>query len=144
MVLDLECEPRTEEVWSREEDQRGAKNWPYKMLISKNRLRKKNDINNVFKKGKTVTGNFIFLRMAKNNLDINRFAFAVSSKVSKKSVLRNKIKRQLRAIIKKNILKIKPGFDFMLIAKPQIINQRFKEIEKEIDAILNSKFNKII
>ena len=114
------------------------------MLISKNRLRKKNDINNVFKKGKTVTGNFIFLRTAKNNLDTNRFAFVVSLKVSKKSVLRNKIKRQLRAIIKKNILKIRPGFDFMLIAKPQIINQQFKEIEKEIDAIFNSKFNKII
>jgi ribonuclease P protein component len=114
------------------------------MLISKNRLRKKSDINNVFKKGKTLTGNFIFLRIAKNNSNVNRFAFVVSSKVSKKSVLRNRIKRQLREIIKKNIFKIKPGFDFILIAKPQIINQQFKEIEKEIDAILNSKFNKII
>jgi ribonuclease P protein component len=114
------------------------------MLVSKNRLRKKSDIDNVFKKGKTVTGNFIFLRAAKNNLDINRFAFVVSSKISKKSVTRNKIKRQLREIIKKNILKIKQGFDFVLIVRPQIVNQGFKEIEKEIDAIFNSKFNKII
>lgn len=114
------------------------------MLVSKNRLRKKRDIDNVFKKGKTITGSFIFLRIVKNNLDINRFAFVISTKISKKAVVRNKIRRQLREIIKKDILKTKQGFDFILIAKSQIINQDFKGIEKEINAIFNSKLNKII
>ena len=114
------------------------------MLVSENRLRKKRDIDNVFKKGKTITGNFIFLRIVKNDLDINRFAFVISTKISKKAVVRNKIKRQLREIIKKDILKTKQGFDFILIAKSQIINQDFKGIEKEINAIFNSKLNKII
>ena len=56
----------------------------------------------------------------------------------------NKIKRQLREIIKKSILKIKQGFDFILIVRAQIINQEFEEIEKEINAIFNFKLNKII
>jgi ribonuclease P protein component len=114
------------------------------MLVSKNRLRKKSDIDNVFKKGKTVTGDFIFLRAVKNNLDINRFAFVVSAKISKRAVVRNKIKRQLREIIKKNILKTKQGIDFVLIVKPQIINRKFEDIEKEINAIFSFKLNKII
>jgi len=114
------------------------------MFSSKNRLRKKNDIDNVFKKGKTAAGNFVFLRFANNNLNENRFAFVVSLKVSKKSVLRNRIKRQLREIIKKINLELKPGFDFLIIARPIIINKNFQEITKDINEIFNLKINKII
>jgi len=114
------------------------------MFSSKNRLRKKGDINNVFKKGKNVAGDFIFLRLVKNDLGVNRFALVVSCKVSKKSVLRNKAKRQLREAIKNIILEIEQGFDFIIIAKPAIINQKLKDIEKEINEIFYFKLNKII
>jgi len=114
------------------------------MLSSQNRLRKKSDINNVFKEGRTVAGNFIFLRAAKNKLNTNRFAFVVSFKVSPKSVLRNKIKRRLREAVKKIIPEIKRGFDFIIIAKPEIIDKKFKAIQEEINEIFNFKFDKII
>ncbi len=114
------------------------------MLASKNRLRAKNDINNVFKKGRTVSDSFIFLRIAQNDLNANRFAFIVSKKVSSKSVIRNKIKRQLREAIKKNILKIKQGYDFLIIAKPLIVDKDYKAINEKINEIFNSKINKIV
>ncbi|MFH1129462.1 MAG: ribonuclease P protein component [Patescibacteria group bacterium] len=112
------------------------------MLSSKNRLRKKSDINNVFKKGKTVAGHFIFLRATKNELKDNRFAFVVSLKVSKKAVVRNKIKRQLREIVKQ--AELKQGFDFMIITKPSIIGKSFQEIKQDLNEIFNFKINKII
>ena len=105
---------------------------------------KNSDINKAFKEGVGIAGNFIFFKIAKNNLHDNRFAFVVSSKISKKAVLRNKIKRWLREIIGKKFLKTKTGFDFLIIAKPEIIGKKFKEIEKEINEIFYFKLNKII
>lgn len=112
------------------------------MLSSKNRLRKKSDIDRIFKSGKTVAGCFIFLKAAKNGLRDNRFAFVVSLKVSKKAVIRNKIKRQLREIVKQ--AKLRQGFDFMIIVKPSIVNKNFQEIKQDLDEIFNFKINKII
>ena len=112
------------------------------MLSSKNRLRKKSDIGKVFKNGKTVAGRFIFLRVAKNGLRDNRFAFVVSLKVSKKAVIRNKIKRRLREIIRQT--ELKQGFDFVIIAKPLIVNQNFQEIKQDLNEIFNFKIDKII
>lgn len=114
------------------------------MLTSKNRLRKKNDIDGVFKKGRTAAGSFVFFKLIENFLNINRFAFIVSRKISKKAVLRNKIKRRLREVIKKNIPNLPQGFDFLIIAKPIIVNKNFREIEKDINEIFHSRINKII
>jgi len=120
------------------------------MLSSKNRLRKKSDINEVFKNGKTVAGRFIFIRIAKNGLKDNRFAFVVSLKVSKKAVIRNKVKRQLREIVKQSLdkssrqAKLRQGFDFMIIVKPLIINKNFQEIKQDLNEIFNFKIDKII
>ena len=102
------------------------------MLLFKNRLKKKTDITNVFKKGTNIAGNFIFLRLAKNGLQDNRFAFVVGLKISKSAVKRNTIKRQLRDILRKNIFKARNGFDFLIITKPEIINKKYTEIEKEL------------
>jgi len=93
---------------------------------------KNSDINRVFKRGNTIAGNFIFLRSAKNNLGLSRFAFIVGFKVSRKAVIRNKIKRNLREVVRKNLSQIKSGLDFLIIAKPSIINKNSKEIETEM------------
>jgi ribonuclease P protein component len=114
------------------------------MFSSKNRLRRKEDINNVFKRGGIAAGNFIFLRFTKNDLSANRFALVVSSKISKKAVSRNKIKRQLREVIQGVVINAGKGFDFVVIARPTIVDKKFKDIKKETDEIFGSKFNKII
>lgn len=105
------------------------------MLAKKNRLKNKKDIENVFKKGKTKTGKLVFLKIFKNNLDISRFAFIVSTKISKKAVIRNKIKRQLREIVRKNLSNIKSGVDIVIIAKPEIINKYFQIIKKDVEGL---------
>ena len=112
------------------------------MLSSKNRLREKSDINKVFRDGKAVAGCFVFLKVLKNGLDDNRFAFVVSSKISKKAVIRNKIKRRLREIIKQT--QLKQGFDFVVVTKPSIVDKGFQEIKQDLNEIFNSKINKIV
>lgn len=97
---------------------------------------KKKDFDNIFKKGKAIPGKFIFLKVLKNNLDNNQFGIIVSTKISKKAVIRNKIKRQLREIIKQTNIKI--GFDIVIVTKPEIVNKNYQEIKNELEDLFKN------
>ena len=98
-----------------------------------NRLNKKKDIEKVFQRGEKTNEEFLVLRWRPNNLDKSRFTFVVSKKVAKKAPVRNKIKRRLRAGIKKQLYAIKPGVDVLIIAKPGAE----KEDSQRINGVLN-------
>lgn len=106
------------------------------MLPQVNRLRKTKDFDNVFKKGKLIAGKLIFLKIKKNKLDISRFGFIVSLKISKKAVIRNKIKRHLREIIKENLSNIKSGLDIIITVKPEIVNKNYQDIKNDFENLL--------
>ena len=108
------------------------------MLPPINRLRKEKDFEKLFKKGKSFRNNFLILKIAQNNLKESRFGFIISKKVSKKAILRNKIKRRLRDIIRQNIKDIKKGIDVVLIILPGLEKKNFLEIKE----ILNTLFKK--
>ena len=97
---------------------------------------KKKDFDNIFKKGKAIPGKFIFLKALKNNLNNNQFGIIVSTKISKKAVIRNKIKRQLREIIKQT--DIRPGFDIVIVTKLEIINKNYQEIKNELEDLFKN------
>jgi len=103
------------------------------MLPENNRLKKRNDFNEILKKGKAITGKFVFLKYLKNNLNVNRFGFVVSLRISKRAVIRNRIRRQLREATRRNLSNIKHGFDVLIIAKPEIINKKYQEIRNELE-----------
>ncbi len=108
------------------------------MLPKENRLKKKKDFENVFKKGKGFKEKFLFLKIRKNELNVNRFGFAVSLKVSKKAVVRNKLKRQLREIVKAKLPQVKPGIDGIIVVLPGLEDKNFQQIEE----IANKLFKK--
>ena len=70
------------------------------------------------------------MKYAINPLDLNRFGFVVSSKVSNKAVVRNKIKRRLREIVKKEINSIPSGYDIVIVAKKTTVGLDFKDFKK--------------
>jgi ribonuclease P protein component len=100
------------------------------MLPFKNRLKKEKEIARVFKEGKTVKEGFFFLKKIRNDLPDSRFCFSVPGNVSKKVVVRNKLKRRMREIVRKNLPKIKNGFDLMIVALPGSERLEFGELEK--------------
>ena len=59
--------------------------------------------------------------------------FSLSKKTFKTAVLRNKIKRQIRTIIKKTE---KENTPILLVPKKEIINKPFKEIEQDLINVL--------
>ena len=106
------------------------------MLTKINRLKKEKDFERIFKKGKSFKNGFLILKIVLNDLEESRFGFIVSQKVSKKAVLRNKIKRRLRDIIQKNIAKIKKGVDVALIVLPGLEKKSFLETKETLDVLL--------
>lgn len=102
------------------------------MLPKPNRLKKKKDFEAVFKKGKSFKNSFLVLKIAPNKLEISRFGLIVSQKVSKKAVVRNKIRRRLSEIIRKKMEEIKNGQDMALIVLPGLENKSFLETEEII------------
>jgi len=105
------------------------------MLSRKNLLKKKADIERVFKKGRGFKEDFLLLKAVKNSLGSSRFGFVVSQKVSKKAVLRNKIRRRLKEIVGAKLGRIKNNQDCLLIALPGLESKDFWEMEDIINKI---------
>jgi len=96
---------------------------------------KKADFANIFKRGETANSQLVFLKFKKNDKEINRFGIVTSLKISKKAVVRNKIKRRLREIIRECLKNFKPGFDIIIIAKPAIIKENYKNIKEKLEEL---------
>ncbi|MFH1822796.1 MAG: ribonuclease P protein component [Patescibacteria group bacterium] len=102
------------------------------MLKKINRLKNDKDFTRVFKTGHSCYDRTLSLRMSTNNLGYSRFGIVVSNKVSKKAIVRNKIKRQIRAVIGSQLTKIKNGYDVVIITQPAILDNGSRETEKII------------
>ena len=100
------------------------------MLKKENRISKNKDFDRIFKTGQSFYGRILAIKAVKNDLDLNRLGLMVSTKVSKKAVVRNRFKRQLREIVKKELPQIKPSHDLVIIVFPQILDKNFQEIEE--------------
>jgi len=106
------------------------------MSIKKNRINKKKDFEKIFKNGKSAKGSFLVLKFLPNKIDVNRFAFIVSKKVSTKSVVRNKIRRRLSESVKDFVDEKNNTMDFIFIALPKIKAKNFWEIKEEVKSLL--------
>jgi ribonuclease P protein component len=89
------------------------------MLSRENRLLKSQDFAAVNRRGRSFSFGNIFLKFkARERMaDKTRVGISVGLKFSKKAVERNRIKRQLRAILRKNLSQIAEGFDIMIVPK---------------------------
>jgi len=98
------------------------------MLAQKKRL-KKADFEPIFKKGSKKFSNFFNLRFLANQSGYCRFAVIVSNKISKKSTERNKIKRQIREILKENLSNFKQNNDIIITVLAPVKGSDFQDIK---------------
>jgi len=106
------------------------------VLPKKHRLKKKKEFERVFKKGKSAKKDFLFIKFIKNSLDTTRFGFIVSRKISKKAVVRNKVKRRLREATREMLPEIKPGYDIVVVAQRGIEKLNFFQIKDNLKELL--------
>lgn len=106
------------------------------MLAKQFRLVKDKDFKKIFKLGKSSYTKIFRIKVLANGLEINRYGIVISTKVSKKSVERNKLKRQFRAAIKEFDKKFATGFDLVIIVFPAALNQKYEFIKSQLEKIL--------
>ena len=106
------------------------------MLSREYRLQKEQDFTRVHHTGRFIGQKFLAIKFIPNHLDVSRFGFLVGTKISKKSVVRNKIKRRLRETIRLKLAKIKPGFDVVVMVRLEIVDKTYQEIEQAISGAL--------
>ena len=101
----------------------------------------KNEVKCVFENGETVGNSFFFIAFFKNDKDHLRLAVAVSVKISKKSVIRNRIKRAIAGAVKESYLYKEP-FDVVIVVTKAIVGKAMKEIKRELKQTIEKKFVK--
>jgi len=106
------------------------------------------DFDILFKEGRFVGGELVTLKYWKvepkkyerrdYNTEDLKIGFVVGKKVSKSAVKRNKVKRQMREVVRLLLKedKLKPGFMVAIIAKPLSLGKKYEEIEKDVLNVL--------
>ncbi|MDD3284886.1 MAG: ribonuclease P protein component [Patescibacteria group bacterium] len=106
------------------------------MIAKKFRFGKKADFDRVFNsQNKFYSNNFVLRFYKTKNLN-NRFSIVVSKKISKKAVVRNKIRRRVYEILRFNLEKMKISYDIIFLVKKGVVDMEYFDIEKEIFYIL--------
>ncbi len=95
------------------------------------RLRSSADFRNVRESNNKLFSKSLIIYFLDNNLSYPRLGVVVSKKVSKKAVVRNKIKRQIREIFRLNQNKMS-AIDLVVIAKQVAEESTYQQIETNL------------
>jgi ribonuclease P protein component len=119
------------------------------MLPKINRLRHPKDFKTVYSKGlhrKTPHLTLRALRSQPRKTEQNpkpsssvqptRMGISISQKVSKRAVVRNRIKRQIRAAWHQLLPQVCPGWDVVIVVKPTADQCNYAEILQELKQLL--------
>jgi len=101
------------------------------------RIKKSDEIELVMKKGASKA-NRTFIVYKYKRPESHQYRVAVSApKRLGNAVVRNKVKRQMRAILGQNNHHLKIGYDYFIIARPDVLNLDFLAITKQMKHALN-------
>jgi ribonuclease P protein component len=106
-------------------------------FTSKEILRKKKDFLHLYKKGKRYRGKYFILIYLTNELAFSRVAVVASKKLGN-AVQRNKTKRWLRTLFRRNKELLQTPFDMIFIPRKKIHETTWQKIASEYRAALIS------
>jgi ribonuclease P protein component len=90
----------------------------------------------VFDKRQSQHDSFLGIYVAKNDPSLARLGMVVSKKVSKKAVVRNKIKRQLREYFRHQAPLLK-SIDFVVVAKAPIKDLTTAQVHSALAGLID-------
>lgn len=107
------------------------------MLSSKYRLKKKINFARIEIDGRMIQSRSFGMGIYnRNDGEPSHFGFIISTKISKKAVIRNRIKRIMSEVIRINLDKLKNGYDVLFLIKHQAVKITREELENETYATI--------
>lgn len=98
-------------------------------------LKKNLEIKQLFQKGKFISNSIFVLKYQENYFKQTRYAISVNKKIFRTAVLRNKIKRQIRNIVR-NLPSYK-NIDILVIVKNLYLEKDFNTINNSFQSLYN-------
>lgn len=106
------------------------------MLPKQYRLTKREDFATTFSKGMFCSiYEGVSIKFLQTNLPASRIGFPIGKNFSKRAVERNKAKRILRAATFQYLGKLKPGFDIIVMIRPDYKNIELKKVAEDLRKI---------
>lgn len=118
------------------------------------RLRRRQDFSKVYQLGSRWATSHLTLRALRQEMTIQsvepdqsssfpvvkptRIGISISQKVSKRAVVRNRIKRQVRAALYQLLPHISPGWQLVVVVKPSAIRCGYEQFLQELKQLLIS------
>ena len=127
----------------------------YQLLPQANRLRNWRDFKAVYQKGIRRSGHHLTVRglqlprvlnedsLSWDNSQVNRLSppptrigISVSQKVSKKAIVRNRLKRQIRAALRQLLPRLTPGWHVIVGVRPSALECEYAQFLQELEQLL--------
>ena len=89
----------------------------------------------MYRVGKSCGSKALVLVYARNRMKKVQVGFSVSKKIGN-SVVRNRVKRRLRASFSPMIPTVKSGYSLIFIAREPVVNEKFTNIESTMRYLL--------
>jgi ribonuclease P protein component len=108
------------------------------VLAQKNRIHGRRTFVVTLKKGRVVRGQYFNINYSDNNAGRLKAAVVVSKKISKSAVVRNRLRRRLYEILRKNFLtKLGNKNLIIIVFNPDIVNLKSAELENLISNLIS-------
>ena len=67
---------------------------------------------------------------------VTKVGISISKKVSKKAVVRNRIKRQIKGVIRTKLHEFNSGWKIVIVVKPKAIECKYEHFLRELEKLL--------
>ncbi|PSN17453.1 ribonuclease P protein component [filamentous cyanobacterium CCP5] len=109
-------------------------------LPQQHRLKHTQEFAAVYRRGRKAAGKLLVMRILPRSKDLSdgassRFGIAISQKVSKRAVVRNRLKRQIHTALRHLVHDIQPGLNVVINVRPSAVICEYDEILRELEQL---------
>jgi ribonuclease P protein component len=111
-------------------------------LPKPHRLKNRRDYRAVYAQGiRRYSPHLTLLALACGNAEgvdstpASSFGISISKKVSKKAVVRNHLKRQIKGVIRTFLPEVKPGWRIVIVVRPKAIECKYEHFLRELEEL---------
>lgn len=102
------------------------------MLKRRYRLKLRRDFKQIYQRGRSVNTANLSFRALPNRLGHNRLAVVVSTKISKKATIRNRIRRRIAGELRAIWPQLTAGHDLVITVRADIATQKPQLLKQEL------------